>query len=127
MTSYVLVVDDHDDRRTAVRAMLDVADYKVLEAADARQALDFLLEPARVLPAIILLSFEMRGMTGLELATILKSYYRLSRIPIVFTSSEPAPPEIPVKRLAVDFVTRPITRDALLDLVGRHMSAPESD
>lgn len=66
----VLVVDDEDDMRQLVRAVLEGAGLQVIdEAADGPAALDTLetLESPPV-PTVIVLDNRMPGLTGLEVA-----------------------------------------------------------
>ncbi len=66
---HVLVVDDDDDIRLSVRAMLEQLPsdraYQVMEAADGQVALDILR--ARTDPTVVLFDLVMQGMDGFEL------------------------------------------------------------
>ena len=66
----VLVVDDEDDIRQLVRAVLEGAGFRVVEeAADGIGALDTLQElEAPPVPTVIVLDNRMPGLTGLEVA-----------------------------------------------------------
>jgi signal transduction histidine kinase/CheY-like chemotaxis protein len=66
----VLVVDDDDALRANVARALANDGWRVLEAADGREALD-MLEDAR--PDVILLDLMMPGMTGFEFLAELRS------------------------------------------------------
>jgi CheY-like chemotaxis protein len=66
----VLVVDDEDDMRQLVRAVLEGAGLNVVdEAMDGAQALDALqVLEAPPVPTVIVLDNRMPGLTGLEVA-----------------------------------------------------------
>jgi CheY-like chemotaxis protein len=64
MTKTVLVVDDDADFRSAIRQVLELHDYRVLEAADGIEALQTLAEE-RV--EVLVTDLFMLRMDGLEL------------------------------------------------------------
>src|SRR3989442_9814042 len=82
----VLIVDDDDEHRPELRAALEEEGYAVIEAADGKAALDYLLDRRSVHPCLILLDLSMPVMTGWELLAIIKSYVRLAQIPVVVIS-----------------------------------------
>jgi DNA-binding NarL/FixJ family response regulator len=62
----VLIVDDHDEFRTAARALLEADGFTVVgEAADGEQALAAVGELA---PAVVLLDVQLPGIDGLTVA-----------------------------------------------------------
>jgi DNA-binding NarL/FixJ family response regulator len=62
----VLIVDDHDTFRGAVRALLEADGFVVIgEAADGRQAL---AEVARLAPDIVLLDIQLPDLDGFSVA-----------------------------------------------------------
>src|SRR5258708_36466762 len=67
----VLVVDDEDSTRAAVRFMLEDAGYEVSEAPNGIVALDLL--HAATEPMVVLLDLMMPGMSGLRLLQIVGS------------------------------------------------------
>lgn len=85
----VLVVEDDPDCRELMCSVLRSAGYVVREAADGAQALLMLLPENSPEPAVIVLDLWLPVMTGPELIKVLKSYHRLSRIPIILTSGGP--------------------------------------
>lgn len=75
----VLVVDDNAEVRRYVRSHL-AARYRVLEAADGRQALQ---TARRVLPDLVVSDVQMPGLDGLALCRALKQDRQTSFIPVV--------------------------------------------
>ena len=111
----VHVVDDDDSVRTGIVRLLEAAGY---EALAYRSAGEFLLERAqRDAPGCIVLDVRMPGPSGLELQEALA---RLDvRLPIVFLTGHG---DIPMsvramKAGAVDFLTKPVSRETLLGAV----------
>ncbi|HTW95566.1 MAG TPA: response regulator [Tepidisphaeraceae bacterium] len=80
----VLYVEDHADTREAIAQLLIRAGYDVEIAASGSEALDHAFsEP----PDLILLDLALPKMDGIELVRILRSYLRLSEIPVVVLSA----------------------------------------
>lgn len=79
---YVLIVDDEDDLREALAAILEDAGYTVRTAADGREAVDI----ARVQPPrLVLLDLAMPVMDGHAALAALRQLP--GRIPVVFMSA----------------------------------------
>jgi len=80
----ILYVEDHADTRDAICRLLTRAGYNVDAAANGREALDCAFAHR---PDVLLLDMALPKMTGVELVRILRSYLRLSDIPIVVLSA----------------------------------------
>ncbi len=76
----VLHIEDNMENRLLVRRLLLADGFEVLEAENARQALDAL---KAIIPDIILLDINMPDMDGYTLTTKIKSTPALRSIPIV--------------------------------------------
>jgi DNA-binding NarL/FixJ family response regulator len=62
----VLIVDDHDEFRTAARDLLEADGFTVVgEAADGEQAIEAV---ATLRPAVVLLDVQLPGVDGLAVA-----------------------------------------------------------
>ncbi len=62
----VLIVDDHDEFRTAARALLEADGFAVVgEAADGERAIEVVAE---LRPAVVLLDIQLPGADGLAVA-----------------------------------------------------------
>jgi CheY-like chemotaxis protein len=119
----VLVVDDDDDHRAAIRGLLEAQGHAVIEASDGRQALEYLTTPGNIQPRVIVLDLSMPLMTGWELLAILKGYIRLAAIPVILVSGHD-PRLDPVRHGTVAALLRkPYNGDQLLALVAR-LSGP---
>lgn len=115
---HVIVIDDDASVRRSLCTMLERAGYLVnlYESADA-----FLSHPVVPLPAVILLDMRMPGTTGIELQPQLKTL--AGHVPVVFVSGDSRPEEIitAMKQGAVDFLLKPFTAQAMMDVIQRAM------
>jgi FixJ family two-component response regulator len=110
----VHVVDDDDSMRTALARLLSAAGYNVRGYPSAGA---MLLAPPADDPGCIVLDIRMPGPSGLELQEALRK--RDDQLPIVFlTGHGDVPTSVrAMKAGAVDFLTKPVQRDALLSAV----------
>lgn len=84
-SSSLLVVEDDENIRDAMRLFLEVEGYHVFTAADGSQALELLArEPA---PRLILLDLMMPVMDGYEFLRARKAAPALAAIPVVVVSA----------------------------------------
>jgi CheY-like chemotaxis protein len=117
-----LVVDDYDDARATVRELLEELGREVVEAENGQQAFDFVVSHPDLLVELIVLDLKMPVMNGWEFLALMRSYTRLSRIPIVVVSGNvssldsvevdslagcvQAPYELPRLRAVIDVALR---------------------
>ena len=118
----VLVVDDHDDSRQLVAAILQKEGYEVVQAANGRQALDFLVSDGKTEPCLILLDLAMPVMSGWEFLTIVKSYHRLASIPVVVTSGVQNESEALRHGAIADYLPKPVEPSVLLGKIRQTMA-----
>src|SRR5438309_631219 len=84
----LLVVDDDPSTLANVRDLLLRSGFDVDTATTGRDALGLLLDGTR--PSAIILDARMPGMSGEELASVIRGYTRFAHIPILFlTAWEP--------------------------------------
>ena len=82
---HVLVVDDEDDIRAIAEMSLErIGGFRVTCVADALQALATM---EQLVPDLVLLDNMMPGMSGPELAEIIRGDARLDDVPIVFMTA----------------------------------------
>lgn len=77
----ILIVEDDEAIREALKIALEFDDYRVKEASNGQEALDILKGGYR--PCLILLDLMMPVMDGWEFAKVLESDPNLSQIPVV--------------------------------------------
>jgi len=104
----ILVVDDHADNRTALRAILSSPDYRIVEAASGAEALLRLLGEDF---AVLLIDVVMPDMSGFELAVAIKERERTAAVPIVFLTAQAADMDFAYRGYrvgAVDYLIMPL-------------------
>ena len=81
----ILVVEDDREQRETLCAMLELEGFRHAEAANGREALDYLNESRA--PCLVLLDLEMPVMYGWEFRVNQLADERLSRIPVVVVTA----------------------------------------
>jgi CheY-like chemotaxis protein len=84
----VLVVDDYDDARQTVSEALENAGYKVAEAQNGQQALNFMVSRPQELVSLIVLDLQMPIMDGWHLLDVLRCYVKLANIPVLIVTGQ---------------------------------------
>ncbi len=112
----VLVVDDDATIRAMETRILCEAGYDVVVAKDGRSALDLATE---TLPDLILLDVMMPGLSGLEVARLLRASPATKKIPVLFVTSRTRASAMNdgFKAGGSAYLTKPFTRKRLLELV----------
>jgi two-component system, LuxR family, response regulator FixJ len=122
LMGHVIVIDDDVSVRRSLATMLERVGYEVslYDSADA-----FLKNPIVPSPAVILLDMRMPGTTGVGLQTQLKTLAH--NVPVIFVSGDSRPEEIiaAMKQGAVDFLLKPFTAQAMMDVIERAMHMSE--
>jgi FixJ family two-component response regulator len=110
------VVDDDESLRTAVLRLLGAAGF---EACGYASTGDFLLHPLPDRPGCLLLDVRMPGPSGLDLQAALKQ--KGIMLPVIFLTGHAnvSSSVRAMKAGAVDFLTKPVKRDILLDALRR--------
>ena len=113
------VLDDDDSLRTALLRLLAASGF---EARGYASTGEFLLDPVPERPGCLLLDLRLPGPSGLELQAALQR--RGNPLPIIFLTghADVSASVQAMKAGAVDFLTKPVERDALLDAVGRALA-----
>jgi signal transduction histidine kinase/DNA-binding response OmpR family regulator len=112
----VLVIDDHADLRTYVRAILTPG-YRVLEAADGKEGLQ---TARRELPDCIVADVMMPGLDGFELSRRLKDDAMTAGIPLLMLTAR-ADVDDEVEGLlhgADDYLRKPFEAEVLRARIG---------
>jgi diguanylate cyclase (GGDEF)-like protein len=117
MAARVLVVEDDEATRGALRALLDDAGYVCDEASDGEHAVDAMRD-ARF--DLVLLDLSLPGMSGTDVHRQLRQDPRTRFLPIVFLTAH-SDRQVKLAELeagAEDFITKPYDADELLARVG---------
>jgi CheY-like chemotaxis protein len=96
----ILIVEDHTDSREAIAELVRDAGHTPCEAANGREALDW-LKAQTELPCLIMLDLRMPTMDGWDFFRALNEVQGLSSVPVIVISvtiHEDAPkPVLPAK------------------------------
>ncbi len=102
----LLIIDDDETIRAALRRMFESEGYKVITAADGTQLSD-VLDDSPI--DLIILDIGLPWLNGYELAKLLKEHEDLKKIPLIFLSGKTS--ELDVKRGfevgADDYIKKP--------------------
>jgi PAS domain S-box-containing protein len=114
----ILLVDDDLKNLMVLETILDAPDYRLIKATTPEQALMTLMsEPC----AAIILDVQMPGMSGIELAQLIKQRRKTQNIPILFLTAHYYEEEHIVLGYgagAVDYITKPVNPEILRSKVG---------
>jgi FixJ family two-component response regulator len=110
------LIDDDDSLRVALGRLLKAAGFEVASYSSAGE---FLMHPLPTAPGCLVLDVRMPGPSGLELQAALTR--QGCRLPIIFLTGHG---DIPmsvraIKAGAIDFLTKPVERQALLEAIGQ--------
>ena len=80
----ILIVDDEPRNLTVLESVLDDPGYRLVRATSGEQALLALMGNEF---AVLVLDIQMPGMTGFELALMIKERKKTARVPIIFLTA----------------------------------------
>ena len=84
----LLVEDNPDDEALAVRALQrNNILNEIAVVRDGRQALDYLLDESKPLPALVLLDWKLPKVSGLEVLQTLRATGRTALLPVVILTT----------------------------------------
>jgi diguanylate cyclase (GGDEF)-like protein/PAS domain S-box-containing protein len=104
----VLLVDDREENRIALKAILSSPEYRLIEASSGAEALLRLLDDEF---AVLLVDVVMPGMNGFELAAAIKERERTAAIPILFLTGQASDVDFVYQGYragAVDYLVKPL-------------------
>ncbi len=122
----ILIVDDEPNVRLVLGTALGSVGYEVVSAEDGQKALEQ-LSSGRASFDLALLDLQMPRMDGMELLSRLRDAG--SAVPVVILTAHGSIPEAvsAMKLGAIDFLTKPITPEALrrvvAEVIARHTSS----
>jgi two-component system response regulator len=118
----ILLVEDNPDDE--LLALLAFRKNKVLDpvivARDGQEAVDYLLDPGKALPAIILLDLNLPRISGLEVLQQVRANPRTAFVPvIVLTSSAQDSDLLACYRLGGNsYIRKPLNLDEFIAQIG---------
>lgn len=117
----ILLVEDQPVNRVLARGLIEQLGYRVREAENGYAALDSV---ARRAPDLILMDLQMPGLDGLEATRRLRRSPEGQYIPIIAMTAHAleADRDQCLGAGMDDYLSKPIDRDHLGDLLARHLS-----
>lgn len=127
----IIVADDSVSNRIVARRILETAGYRVIEAASGQAVLDMMAPaPARDYPDLILMDVEMPDMDGLHTTRCIRNMTGgISHIPIIALSAHISRDWGQIARQSGvnDFISKPVQRLRLIEMVATHISQGRED
>ncbi len=117
----ILVVDDEEMMRSALKRILETEGYRVVLAEDA-MSLSQILDSVSY--DLMLLDIGLPWVDGLELCAMLKGHPSVSQVPVVLVSGRKTKEDIE-KGFAAgcdDYVTKPFEVDTILEVVSKALT-----
>ncbi|MGM0481712.1 MAG: sigma-54-dependent transcriptional regulator [Pseudomonadota bacterium] len=118
----VLIVEDDANLREAIIDTLELADYQCVEAESGEGAL-LTLKDTKI--DLIISDVQMPGIDGLQLLRSLKNQGYDAPVIMMTAFAKVDDAVIAIREGAVDYLSKPFSTEALLELVQRHM--PQKD
>ena len=110
----ILVVEDNEDVREAMVAVLQMKGYRVASAGNGREALDYLqVAPA---PDLIITDLSMPVMDGRQFRLEQVKDARIAKVPVVLITALSDRADLDVNEILL----KPVDVDHLLMVVSRH-------
>jgi CheY-like chemotaxis protein len=112
----VLLVEDYADSRFMLARLLEMSDYRVLEAADGREAVEM---AERECPDVVLMDLQMPVLDGFTATSLIRRNESTCRVPVVAVSAQSTDDFISAaRRVGCDrFVPKPVDFDLLLEII----------
>jgi CheY-like chemotaxis protein len=110
----VLIAEDHEDSRDALRTLLDAFGYRVVEAANGRQAVERALAER---PDLIVMDMMMPHVDGFQATREIRALEGLRGVPIVALTAMEGARERVLQAGCDDMVPKPLDVRAFLDKV----------
>ena len=114
----MLLIDDHEDARTALELVLEAAGFSVVGAADAEIGLAQLRRGLQ--PGLVLLDLGLPGMSASSFNQAMRAEARLASTPVVVLSGDGWVREKAELLGATDWLEKPVEIERLLEVVARH-------
>ncbi len=105
----ILICDDEPKNLAVLETILDDPEYRLVRAESADEALLALVGTEQF--AVLILDIRMPGMTGFELAQVIKARKKTSRVPIIFVTAYYSEDQHVLEGYdtgAVDYLNKPI-------------------
>jgi DNA-binding response OmpR family regulator len=119
----VLIVEDHQTMRGAMRLVLE-PEFEIIEAADGAVALDLI---RRDPPDLVLLDLNLPGLSGTEVLDAVKSDATTAHVPVIVVTAAGDEERERLTRMGADgYFTKPFSPLALIRTVELALGGPET-
>jgi two-component system cell cycle response regulator DivK len=117
----ILVVEDHDDTRAMIRALLEMENFVVLEAVDGKAAVDTTLQHR---PDLILMDLTLPTLDGVTATRLIRRDQTVGRTPIIFLSgrAEPGRRQDALDAGCDDYLVKPVEIEDVLAVMERWLT-----
>lgn len=112
----ILVIDDDDGIKDALKAILESDGFEVELANDEKALLSSSENP----PGLIFLDYFLSGTDGQVIAQSIRSHTSTKKIPIIMLSADPRNREKINKEVVNDFLDKPFEMNELLSLAKKY-------
>jgi len=117
----VLVVDDDEDVRLAIKDALELEGYNVHTANNGLDALKLLSGPVINEIGLIILDLMMPGMTGLQfLDEVRQNHHDIAQIPVVLATAKGTPIDENISGV-VTKIKKPFELEELNEVVSKYL------
>jgi DNA-binding NtrC family response regulator len=113
----VLIIDDDANVRQSVRVLLTRAGYRVIEAADGREAIAMLTAGPEADISAILVDLQMPHVNGVEVIRYLQDHCPTVPFIILTADHDFLLTEILAKQGVCDYLIKPVAKDKLLESI----------
>ncbi|MDX2033314.1 MAG: response regulator [Blastocatellia bacterium] len=118
----ILIAEDFEDNRIALKLMLKMAGFDPLEAEDGQRAVELVREQA---PDLVLMDISLPILDGLQATRAIRAEAAFQRLPIIIVSAYDNEETRAQARQAggTDYISKPIEFDNLKSIILRHLAA----
>lgn len=122
MTKSVLVVDDDEDIREVLEALIERWGYEVATAGTGKQALE-VLRTRDELPGLVLLDLTMPDMNGWAVRDAMLADARLAEVPVVVLSGMADASGSAEAARTAGVLLKPVRTEKLQEVLDKHLGA----
>jgi CheY-like chemotaxis protein len=117
----ILIAEDFDENRIALKLMLRFAGFEALEACDGRQAVEMVRSER---PDLVLMDISLPVIDGLQATREIRADTEFARLPIIIVSAHDNQETTHEAFTAggTDYISKPIDFDELKKLIEKHLS-----
>lgn len=123
----LLLVDDEDIERDAIKYILSRSDMDVFEISEASNGQDGVSQAALIRPDIILMDIQMPGLNGIEAAKIIKKIIPGCKIIFLTAYNQFEYAHEAIKLGVEDFIIKPTANERFLEVMKRTVETIQSD